>query len=276
MTAVPADSAASGAGAALFVPDGAAVVPTDRSRGPWSPDALHGGPVAALVARSAERHGDNRDDGLRLVRITLELLRPVPVAPLTVTSALAKPGRKVQLLDVVVVAGEVEVARARALRLRVDPGQPVPLPLTPDDRPPEPPERCAPSAPMVDRYPAFHNRGVEMRFVGERADGRGPATVWFRLQCPVVLGEEPTPFQRGAAVADFSNGVSSELDFLTSSFVNADLTVSIHRPPVGEWVCLDARTRFGSPGIGAAESAIWDVEGRVGRAVQHLVVEARR
>ncbi len=77
-----------------------------------------------------------------------------------------------------------------------------------------------------------------------------------------------------AAAADFGNGVAAELDFESSSFINPDLTISVHRPPVGEWICLDARTRFGTPGIGAAESALWDVEGRIGRSVQNLVVEA--
>ena len=102
----------------------------------------------------------------------------------------------------------------------------------------------------------------------------GPSTVWFRLRCPVVAGEEPTPWERVAAVADFGNGICSELDFTTTTFVNADLTVSVHRPPVGEWVCLEARTHFGTPGIAAAESALWDADGRIGRALQHLVVEA--
>jgi hypothetical protein len=275
MSAPPAESADTGV-EALFVPEAARMVPTGRARGPWSPDALHGGPVAALVARSAERHGAGEDDGLQLARITLELLRPVPMAPLSVTSELVKPGRKVQLLDVVVEADGVEVAKARALRLRVAPGQPAFAPSVPEDDPPPPPAECPPRPPMFDRYPAFHNRGVEMRFATGTGDVRGPATVWFRLLGAVVADEEPTAWQRAAAAADFGNGVSNELDFLTTSFVNADLTVSIHRPPVGEWVCLDARTRFGSPGIGAAESAIWDVEGRVGRAVQHLVLEARQ
>jgi hypothetical protein len=76
-----------------------------------------------------------------------------------------------------------------------------------------------------------------------------------------------------AAAADFGNGVSSELDFQTHLFINPDLTVYVHRPPVGEWVCLDARTRFGAPGIGMAESALWDIEGRIGRAAQSLLVE---
>ena len=87
-----------------------------------------------------------------------------------------------------------------------------------------------------------------MRYVGGAFERPGPATVWFRLRCPVVLGEQPTPWQRTAAVADFGNGVSAELPFGSSLFINPDLTVSLHRPPTGEWVCLDARTRFGDPG----------------------------
>ncbi len=42
--------------AALFVTMGEDIVlPTVFSRGPWSLDWLHGGPVAALLARSVER-----------------------------------------------------------------------------------------------------------------------------------------------------------------------------------------------------------------------------
>jgi hypothetical protein len=270
-----AESADTGVGA-LFVPEAGRMVPTDLARGPWSPGALHGGPVAAVVALAAERHDGGQQQGMQLSRMTLELLRPVPMAPLAITSSMVKPGRKVQLIDVVVEAGGVEVAWARALRLRVAQDQPALGPSVPEDRAPPPPWQCSRPPAMFDRYPAFHNQGVEMRFVTGNGDVRGPAVVWLRLLVAVVAGEEPTPWPRAAAAADFGNGVSSELDFMTTSFVNADLTVSIHRPPVGEWVCLDARTRFGSPGIGAAESAMWDVEGRIGRSVQHLVVEARR
>ena len=45
---------------ALFVPDGDDLVPTDLARGPWSPESLHGGPVAALVTRATERRGAAR------------------------------------------------------------------------------------------------------------------------------------------------------------------------------------------------------------------------
>jgi hypothetical protein len=269
------DSAIGADTAALFVPDSGLFVPTEYSRGPWSPTALHGGPVAALVARAAE--SVEGDEDLQVVRVTLELLRPVPVAPLRVSSAVVRPGRKVQLIDTVVEADGVEVAWSRALRIRTTRDEEPLRPTVPEDEAPPGPAVGIPRPPIPGEYRAFHSEGVAMRYVAGAFERPGPATVWIRLEVPVVLGERPSPWQRVGAAADFGNGVGAELPFGSNHlFINPDLTVSVHRPPVGEWVGLEARTRFGSPGIGAAESALWDGEGRIGRAVQNLVVEVAR
>lgn len=257
---------------ALFVVDGDRLVPTDLARGPWSPDALHGGPVAAVVARATER-AVPADDGLRITRLSLELLRPVGTGPLTATGSVVRPGRKVQVVDTVLEQSGVEVAWGRATRIRVDPSLEVPSPVTPEDPAPAPPSAGRTAPDVVDGYRAFHNSGVEIRYVAGVMGRPGPATAWFRLQVPVVAGEDPTPEQRACAVADFGNGISAELAFGSSVFINPDLTVHLGRPPEGEWVCLDARTRFGPPGTGMAEAALWDGRGRIGRAVQSLYVE---
>lgn len=230
--------------------------------------------MAALVARAAEsvEGGDQFD----LVRISLELLRPVPLAPLWLTSAVVRPGRRVQLIDTVVEADGVEVAWSRALRIRPDRDQPPARPTVPEDEAPVPPWGAEPRPSTSGEVRSFHSEGVEMRYVAGAFERPGPATVWIRLRVPVVEGEEPTPWQRTAAAADFGNGVGAELPFGSNLFINADLTVSVHRPPVGEWVALDARTRFGTPGIGTAESELWDETGRIGRSVQNLVVEVSR
>jgi len=144
-----------------------------------------------------------------------------------------------------------------------------------DDAPPGP-GSGEETPPTSQDYAAFHNRGMEIRFVGGRFDRRGPAAGWFRLRHPVVAGEATSPVQRAVAAADFGNGISAELDFRTDLFINPDLTVSLVRPPEGEWICVDARTRFGAPGVGSAESVLWDGRGRIGRAVQSLVVEPLR
>jgi len=262
-------------GVALFVPDGEFMVPTERSRGPWSPKALHGGPVAALGAWAIER--DAGESGLQVVRVTVELLRPVPLAPLTVTTSLFRPGKRVQLRDAVIEADGVAVVAARALSIRVAPDYDGKLPtLTEPETAPIGPEGGGTGSLDLDERPAFHNRGAELRFVHGGNGRPGPATVWIRLCQPVVAGEQPSPLQRVMAASDFGNGVSAELAFGSASFINPDLTVSLLRPPVGEWVCLDARTRFGTSGIGSAQSTLWDVNGRVGTAVQSLLVELGR
>ncbi len=267
MTGSPAD--------ALFVPDGDSLVPTELARGPWSAESLHGGPVAAVVTRATERTTP-AGDGLRMVRLTLELLRPVGMAPLRVTGRLSRPGRKVQLVDTLVTQSGADVARGRAVRIRVDDGVGPLEPTVPEDPPPPPPSAGVAAPSGAATYAAFHSAGVDIRYVTGHLDRPGPATAWFRLRVPVVAGEVPTPAQRAMAVADFGNGISSELEFGSHLFVNPDLTVYLHRDPTGEWVCLDARTRFGPPGTGMAESALWDGRGRIGRAIQSLYVERGR
>lgn len=266
-------------GAALFeVVDDGLFQPTDVARGPWTPEALHGGPPSALLCRAVEALA--ADGPMHVARLSVELLRPVPVAPLRVTADVLRPGRKVQLAGASVWAGEVEVARAVALRIRaadVDLGDYSPSEA---DGPPPPPDGLA--RPRYEgEYTAFHSDGVEMRFVTGFTYQPGPATVWIRLRQPVVAGEEPSPAQRVAAVADFGNGVSSVLPFERYLFINPDLTIHLARAPIGEWICLDARTIIPSGevgmgiGMGMAESALYDGAGRIGRSVQSLLVDVR-
>jgi hypothetical protein len=75
--------------------------------------------------------------------------------------------------------------------------------------------------------------------------------------------------------ADSGNGVSAALDFRRHRFVNVDLSVHLHRLPVGEWVCLDAVTTPEPTGVGLADTALWDERGAIGRSLQTLLVERR-
>jgi hypothetical protein len=113
------------------------------------------------------------------------------------------------------------------------------------------------------------------RFVEGAVLDPGPARAWFRLRHPLVEGEDPSPLQRLAAVADFGNGISAALSWEEYVFINPDLTLYIEREPVGEWVCVEAETRITSGGVAVAESTLYDGSGRVARAVQALVVSRR-
>jgi acyl-CoA thioesterase len=254
---------------ALFSPDGDTYVPAALARSPWSSQALHGGSVAALLARAVEAWVP---DGQQVTRMTVELMRPVPVVPLRVRAEVIRPGRKVQLVEASVSDGDEALARARALLLRTA-DAPVPEGAGPSGPVVPGPEHGRETPSPRGDYEALHNAGTEIRFVRGAFDEPGPATVWIRLRQPVVAGEDPSPLQRVAAAADFGNGVSAVLDFTRWVFVNPDLTVYLNRLPVGEWVCLEAHTDVEGHGVGMAHSRLHDENGPIGRSLQSLLLE---
>jgi hypothetical protein len=261
-------------GEAIYLPEGSdRFAPTELARGPWDPEAQHGGAPAALIARAVERV-----DGvvpMDVVRITYELLWPVPLAPLELRTRIVRDGRRVQLVEAALLAAEQEVVRAVALRIRRDD-------LTAPAGETEPPPHGGPAASAPIRMPAFEagppmfaRDGMEVRFAQGAFADVGPAFAWFRLRVPLVAGEEPSPLQRLAAAGDFGNGIATAVSWATHVFINPDLTLYVERLPEGEWVGLDAVTRVSGAGTGVSDSALYDERGRIGRAQQGLYVAER-
>jgi hypothetical protein len=255
---------------ALFHADGDHFVPTELTRGPWDPNAMHGGPPAALLSRAIERFEPG--PASHVARLTIELLRPVPLVPLHVTTRMARPGKKVQLVESSLFDGEREVVRATALRLRV---APVDLPPgTAPEYPVPPPGEIVPSLRDEEERPIMFGDAIDFRAVRGWPEERGPGVCWFCLNVPTVAGDENSPLMRVAAAADFGNGISSPLGWDQGwTFINPDLTVYLHRLPEGEWVGLDALTVPEAEGVGMAESLLFDAQGRIGRAVQSLLLD---
>lgn len=248
---------------------------TEFSIGPWSRDALHGGAPSALVAGRLQRAVAAADMGDFVpARLSVELLRPVPLSPLRVTTTIRRPGRKVAVADATLTTEDGTIVVSSTLscirREQLDHDKP------PSEAPPAPP---ASGVPLTDERTgplAFHSYATEHRFVTGRFDERGPATDWIRLMVPVLDGRTPTPLERVAAASDFGNGISGLFSFQEMLYLNPDLTVFLLREPVGEWVGLDAVTRLGPVGVGWAESLLFDADGPIGRAVQTLLLEHRR
>ncbi len=254
---------------------------TPLSRGPWDAQALHGGPVAALIARALEAvlsdATSNGDPGFAPARFVLELERPIGLVPVTVTAELTRPGRSVRTADATVHDDEGRrLARATLVTIRTCDE---PLDLTdavrPDDIGPAPSGAPAPAAWDTDPGPAFHRDAVDHSFVRGSFGAVGPAMDWIRLRVPVLAGEEPTPLQRVVAVADFGNGISAAVPHDTHTFINPDLVVALHRTADGEAIGLEATTRVEETGIGLTETTLWDSRGRIGTASQTLVVDPR-
>jgi hypothetical protein len=260
----------------IFIADGDRFLPTEHARGPWDPRALHGGAPAALITAAFERMQPGAE--LPIGRLSFELLRPVPIAPLSLQTRIVRPGRRVQELAAELLADGETIARAGALRVQAVPEEAARAAAAAG-------ELGAPMPPVADvatldfaldgsSQASFAATAMEMR-ASEDASSLGPARVWMRLRHPLLPGESPTPLARLAATADFGNGISAALPFERFLFINADLTVHLLRPPQGEWIGLDARTRLLAGGTGTAESVLHDERGAVGRAFQTLVVQPR-
>ena len=209
--------------------------------------------------------------GLELSRLVVDVFAPVPVAELAVATDVTRDGKRVQCLSASVSSGGREYVRASAWRVRTAGTPPTPVAGPPAPVPPRSEEQARSWLGSGFGY----GRALDWRFVAGGPMEIGPATVWGRLTMPLVEGEEMTPVERVAVFADSGNGVSFALDFDTHVFVNVDLTISLFRAPVGEWVCMDAATVIGPAGRGLTRSTLYDESGEIGMATQTLFVAPR-
>lgn len=258
---------------AFYEPGGEGFLATELTRGPWDPGAQHAGPPAALLGRALELLPDAEE--FQIGRVTNEILRSVPIAPVRVSARVVRPGRRVQLLEAELSDADGEpLMRASAWRIRT-----APVEIPPEAMPPAAPPRAPDQGDEAEFFPTGQELGyhsaMEVRFLEGGFIEPGPATVWLRMRQPLVAGEEPSPLQRVLVAADVGNGVSASLDYRRYLFINVDLTVHLERMPVGEWVCVDAVTLPQANGVGTAESVLSDSEGRIGRALQTLLIAER-
>ncbi|HEX4831390.1 MAG TPA: thioesterase family protein [Trebonia sp.] len=244
--------------------------PTQATESPWSSAAQHGGPPTALLAHVIqERHPA---PGMRIARITVEFLGTIPRVPLTADSAVIRDGRRIRLVEASLRAGGKPVALARAWQIAVSGEGGIPV-----DRLAEQPPPPLPPAQADQWFSGFANRGylesVEWRWVHGSFDRPGGhATTWARPRVPLVAGLPVHPQDLALIVADSANGISGPFDPREWLFVPPAVTVTLHRPPQGQWVCLDATTTLAADGLGSTLGTLSDSAGLIGSVAQPLLV----
>lgn len=229
--------------------------PVPQARSPWSDDMLHGRLLAGLAARAVEQ--ETPDAGLRVARLTVDLFRSPPMDVVTVAAHVARDGRRVRAVDVSMRSGGHEVGRAFALALRVGPHPP--------GAPWRPAEWAVPSPedlPATDDNAAMG--GWEIRPI--TPGGFWSATqkrVWTRDTWQLVAGEPLSPLVRAALASDLASPLAnSGPEGL--HFINADMTLSIRRPPLSEWIGLEVSAHLGQDGIAVGACTMYDVDGAIG------------
>jgi hypothetical protein len=256
---------------AFYIRDGSAFQATELTRGPWDEGSQHAGPPSALLGKAVDKAG--RIEDAQLARITYEIVRPVPIGRLETRTEVTRPGRKVELVEGVLLHEGEEVVRARGWRIRT-----ADLDLERDSE--EPPRMPGPeTADEKAFFPvpwdAGYHTAMEVRFAAGAFTEPGPAQAWMRMDAALIEGEEPTPLDRVLVASDSGNGVSAPLDYRRWIFINTDLTVNLRRLPEGEWVGLDSVTYADRHGVGMSDSRLHDGRGMIGRATQALLVAPR-
>lgn len=242
---------------------------SSQTAGPWDATVQHGGPPAALLGRALEA----LVPGMRVRRVTVELLRPIPIATLAVRAEVLRGGRKAAWLAATLEHEGKLVARATGVAIR-----PAPLALPPHVRPVAslpPPGGGTPFVFPFFLSPVGYHTAVEL-VVAKGEWSKGPCGAWLRMKVPLVAGETPSPLQRVLVAADAGNGVSVTIPIDHYTFINPDLTVALHREPAGEWIGLDATTAPEPDGTGLQHSRLHDAQGPIGQSLQTLVIADRQ
>jgi hypothetical protein len=235
--------------------------PTEFTESPWDSAMQHGGPPAALLGHLL------RLDGLRLARITVDFLGPIPRREFRVEVSQVKPGRLTALNEARMVVDGRPAVTARAWHIA--PGPQPPVVTEPQPVPPRP-----------EREDLFggswgYGRSIEWRCTLGSLDAFGETHVWTRVRMPLIDGVPITGQDRVLIVADSANGLSAELPWDKWLSIPPTMTTTLLREPAGEWVHMATRTILSDDGLGLAEASLADESGKIGQVAQPLLVRAR-
>lgn len=233
---------------------------TEHTVSAWGPDLQHGAPPSALLTRAMDRL--DPAGRTRLARIAVDLLGPVPLGELRTRARVARPGRRIQLLEGELEANGRTVARASAWMMRTQDtaaveqtaDQPLVLPTQDLD------------SSFFTRWTSGYINSLDIR-------GDAQGVVWARPRLPLVADETMTRAERVMCVADIANGVGAVLEPTEWRFLNTDLVTHLHRLPEGEWIGVAAEASVGPDGVGATSGTLYDQAGAIGHTLQALLIE---
>lgn len=250
----------------FFRKDGGLFTPTRAGVGPWDANSLHGRVIIGLLGAEIERrHGSPE---YMPARLTVDMYKLPDLSPVEVVTRIVKDGYRIKVIDAEFISGGVSAGRATCQLLRKTenpPGQvwmrePWGAPA-PDDTP------QAAESPMGGMW--------KMRPISGKMRGFEPRRTWMAEVREVVEGDPLTPFVRVAVAADFASPFANIGD-QGLGYINTDLTVYLHREPVGEWIGFESLTHGATQGVAIGECLLHDQEGYIGQASCTALAQKRK
>jgi hypothetical protein len=232
-------------------------LPNDIARGPWDRESLHGRVIAGLLAQAIEQEHGN--DGFMVNRLTVDMFRLPPFAPLHVALEPVRLGGRIRVIDGVVEANGGEIARGRAVLLRRTDAPEGTVWSPPPWDAPHPdtlePERREATGEWV---PMWESRRITGNF-----DEVTRKRMWMRENRSFIDDEPLTPFLRVALAADFTSPIAHAGD-RGLQYINTDITLYLHRYPVDQWIGFEVDTHRAHEGIAVGACYLYDVDGPIG------------
>jgi acyl-Coa thioesterase superfamily protein/acyl-CoA thioesterase superfamily protein len=242
----------------FFIVQGDHYVPTPAGRGPWNPNSLHGRVIIGLLGHEVERLHGGPD--YVPARLTVDMYRLPDLSPVEVVTRVVRDGYRIKVIDAEFISGGASAGRATCQLLRKTerpegtvwkpPSWDAPRPE--DIAPPEP--RNTPMGGMWAMRPISGGFGT----VGQKR-------TWMSEVRELVEGRALTPFVRVAVAADFASPFANAGD-QGLKYINTDVTVYLHREPVGEWVGFEVINHGDTAGVGIGETLLYDIDGPIGSA----------
>jgi Thioesterase-like superfamily len=250
---------------AFFIADGDSVVPTQLAASPWGP-VLHGRMSGGLAARAVQQVL-TEDPDLVCTRLTIDMFKSAPLAPMQVSAKTVRSGRRIKVLEVTVEQDGVAIGQGKFVLLRRSEQPAGTFRVTPGWAAMAP-ERLGP--PDQSKFSGLDGAAEGHSWTAPHqswrvngASGPQSAGTWVRDVVPLVAGEPLTPIIRLGLAGDLASGEANTSD-RGLHFINADYTVYLGRELQGEFIGLQPYGHVSDRGVAVGQCIVHDQLGPVG------------
>ena len=250
----------------FFLKSGDTFQPTRAGVGPWDANSLHGRVIIGLLGSEIERRHGSPD--YMPARLTVDMYKLPDLSPVEVVTRIVKDGYRIKVIDAEFISGGVSAGRATCQLLRRTENAPGTVwKREPWDAPPPMDCEQAAQSPMGGMW--------KMRPISGTMRGAEPRRTWMAEVREVVGGEPLTPFVRVVVAADFASPFAHASD-QGLGYINTDVTVYLHREPVGEWIGFETLTHGATDGVAVGDCLLHDEQGFIGSASCKALAQKRK
>ncbi|QSB04896.1 thioesterase family protein [Natronoglycomyces albus] len=239
--------------------------PTEHVSGAWAVKDQHIAPALGLMAHEVETDRDRRrDDGLRLSRLSYDILGPLPMEQFTIDTKVLRPGRTIELVECTITHAGRPTVVLRAWLMSTSDTSILEGTAYPRLRAPL-------EMPTWDPASIWQGGFIASAQVRREQIEPGRAQFWVNTDVP-LLAEPVSPLARAAGMFDVANGLTVRVSPEEVAFPNVDLTAHLFRSPMDGWIGYDTTVSFGPQGHGLTHSTMHDEAGPFGVVSQSLTV----